>query len=195
VKTIWGDGGSDLHVRAWGNLRKHGEWLRVFTLWASLMRRYHDHAGDDLGWWHGERPNISLLANAIVLSGGSAVQEYIGRKGQEQRYGRPDLFTIVGGRRYSIEGKQAWIRLGGGVVERDTIAAFRHAVTDAKEVMEERSIQAGACFVTIKAAARKALEMKELVSDFRSTTLIGARTSLRLGFASISFRAGSVQPA
>lgn len=94
-------------------------WRQIFEAWFDVLGDYREHA-DDLGWWHNESSNVSLLAGAIWRIGGVCISEYgVSRDGATQP-GRADLWFRLEGQAVDVECKMVWPRtddeFAGGLV-------------------------------------------------------------------------------
>ena len=80
----------------------------IFDGWLSVLGRYRK-AGADLGWWHNEQANVSLLAGAIWrLEGAACIGELPVPRSYGSQDGRGDLWLSIGGHDAWLEAKIAW---------------------------------------------------------------------------------------
>src|SRR5881409_3201729 len=88
---------------------------RVLTRWVKInIRLAREWLGDDHPCWYNERAVLSLLAGAIWLEGGFALEEYAADKRETERNrrakysGRVDLYLKLGRNEFIAEAKRSW---------------------------------------------------------------------------------------
>ncbi len=126
------------------------EWLKVITRYGF----YHREAmkGEpDYPYWYGERASFGSLAAAAWLAEGVALEEYAARKRGRYAYsGRADLWIVIHGHRFVIEGKQLWMSIGARS-RTDPRTAIRRelraAVRDSRKLPKEWGQRVGMVFV------------------------------------------------
>jgi hypothetical protein len=153
MRTLVGDNNSTLQVRWWGPcdlLKQVEQWVSVFKNFEGCHLAFHE-ATNDIGWWYRERANLSLLASAVVRTGGIAFEEFKGPKnGSTRQYdGRVDAFFDLSGYSYLCEAKHAFLALGGRRAHRCYTTA-QAAHEDMHELVpgENISFICGATFLT-----------------------------------------------
>jgi hypothetical protein len=71
-------------------------WRVLFATWAELVERYCEATkGTDAPYWHGERPNVGLLAAAAWQAELISLEEFASRRGRRghDSHGRCDLWV------------------------------------------------------------------------------------------------------
>ena len=122
----------------------------VFKKLLLVHQAYIDGEGNhDCPYWYNERPHISLLAAAVWLSGGTALEEYGTKKTKERKHGRCDLFIRTNKKTdFECEAKWLWLNLRGNVeVSCDKVNEWlKWAVEETNKLQGRKRL--ALCFVT-----------------------------------------------
>jgi hypothetical protein len=81
-----------------------------------VHKRFIEVCGDDYWpYWYGERPQIGLLATAVWLKKGVALEEHSTKKRKERKLkrGRNDLYISIDKIQFECEAKRVRLNLGG----------------------------------------------------------------------------------
>jgi hypothetical protein len=89
---------------------------RILTKLRSIHKRYIDrlHEDKDCAYWYTERPHVGLLATAVWLAGGVALEEYGTHKIKKRKRtrGRADLYFKIAGANFYCEAKHCTVTIG-----------------------------------------------------------------------------------
>lgn len=198
MKTIYGTVNSDLHIRTWGksgNNKRNKDWVKVFEEWASSIKKYYDFTEGDLTWWYTERANISIIAGAVWLSGGIAMEEYSIEKvkGRDEGLykGRADLYLNVGKEAYAIEGKFDTFSLNHKDIkipwERITDKLKTECKNDIVKVDEESDFKGGLVMARIEHPADGKMRTyyknyNKAIKDYRNLASHNLKKEYRFGY-------------
>lgn len=168
-----------LTVTAWGGADRspsHRVWEPIFIEWAKLHRRFWE-ATDDVGWWSGERANVSMLGNAIWHAGGYSLQEYgawkVSGKGGPYE-GRVDMYALIDDHEFLVEAKQAPSPLDGPWHARLSRRFGYKLWDDATANSCTDGCLAAACFLTHRIDSGRCEQMHRLVDNYLRTVNIEA---------------------
>jgi hypothetical protein len=178
-----------LRIQYWGSkpYNAYGNWVKVFEEWARVHLRYWQQSKGDIGWWCGERTDVSLFANAIYAQGGSALQEYsdIKTRGPEVYRGRPDIYLIFEDLHFVGEAKFCWPNLGGKYKDLPRII-FEEALSSARQNITSDSEKAMAiCFVSPFLRLNKSSTLSAKIESFLNATAPKIETSSHIFRADI----------
>ncbi len=124
-------------------------WRRILDSWLCVLSDYRE-AGKDLGWWHNEAANVSLLAGGLWrLEDAVCISEYPVSRGGRDFNGRADLWFSLGGTAVDVECKQVW-PINSDYVRQLVLHKLERAAIQLRSVLQsQRSpLRFSACFVS-----------------------------------------------
>lgn len=131
---------------------RHRNLRRVLDQWAKLiLRAAHDWEGKDWPWWYRERAMVGVLAAACWREGGTALEEYSGKKGRSEDVpytGRLDLFLSLNRIEYQVEAKFKWndCSQSSRQIRKEIERSLSAAVRDARDVTSDVRRRFGVVF-------------------------------------------------
>jgi hypothetical protein len=108
-----------IEQQIWFSSKASPELKSLVPVFTKLLQVHHDYilgeATNDNLYGYGERPHVSLLAAAVWLSGGTALEEYGTHKTKNLRDkpkpGRRDLWIRTKKAAFECEAKRLWLDL------------------------------------------------------------------------------------
>jgi hypothetical protein len=129
----------------------------------SIHRRFIQVCGDDpWPYWYGERPQVGLLAAAVWLENGVALEEHSVKKLKERKRkrGRNDLYLNIDKTLFECEAKRVPLNLGGntkaGAAKVSKVLDW--AIDDVKHLDGKKGL--ALCFVTLQILRKKSSDME-----------------------------------
>jgi hypothetical protein len=159
----------------------------VFKKLLLVHQKYIDREEGDYPYWYSERPHISLLAAAVWLSDGTALEEYGIHKTKERKpkRGRCDLGIRANKKTgFECEAKHLWLDIGSRTEDfaRKVKVKLQVAVGDVKKLESKTGL--ALCFVTpaIHKSELGELDMRcdELIRSVRSNSWWNALIWIRI---------------
>jgi hypothetical protein len=107
-------------------------------------------SGRDCPYWYSERPHVGLLASAVWLSGGTALEEYGTHKTKNYKLkrGRCDLGIRTSMAGFECEAKRLWLNVvsPAEVLARKVKDEVKRAVKDVTKLKSKKGL--ALCFIT-----------------------------------------------
>jgi hypothetical protein len=135
-------------------------WQHAIALYADFHRKSEDGRYYDMGFWHGERANVSLLAASVWACGGIALQDYGALRHHTPMSSKPiggypqvDLFLSDRDHGYVLEAKlsrPSWPLDNTGKLATGFRRQLGMAERDVRSVRDAVSKQLAALFVVPK---------------------------------------------
>jgi len=143
----------------------------ILNKWIRLNRAYSEKVQwEDCAWWANERASVGILAAAVWMSGGVALEEYSTTKVRKENHGagRCDLFFTVGKNKFACEAKQIFPRLRKGRTGDISKVKDKFDATceDAKNLLPEEGRWLGICFVAPRFPLSQIKNMDDCLKDY-----------------------------
>ncbi len=134
------------------------------------VREERCHSDGDCAFWYRERPNVGLLAAAVWLHGGTALEEYGAFKTKGR--GRCDLWLRIRNTSFGCEAKHLFLKLA-----RDAEASAHNVCEELQKAEKDLAYCASdmknkalaLCFVTPMIHATRLSEWSEYIREIESS--------------------------
>jgi hypothetical protein len=159
------------------NRKGLNHWEPLLNEYLNLVERYCQIMKcEDVPYYYGERPNLSLLSAAAWQCGRIALEEFAHKKGsteQEEKHGRADLWIAdESGVEELIEAKWKWLCMGGDGFAAAIEKTMDEAMKDVGKTRGSTGVRAiGVSFFplykAVSAVENIDLLIKQTIEDFK----------------------------